>query len=251
LSSKSTSPDDKSDLRPASFLRPGSHLSSRGGAFPPAERSAFAFVAPRLQAGIFSSSPLAAKRTRRLSLASDVPLAAAASRTFCVPALSAGKTGASGLLPVPLVFRGSNLPVHPERSEWAPTKKRPARASYRSAALSPTFVAARFYVECGSSLPPFAKRACPRVLLASTWERQSPDWLLPFPQHLSFRAERPAPCLRAKRRDAQSRNLSSMIESPRRAPTLACCFCCPRRGTIYRARQTCSATCCIILRVLL
>jgi len=37
------------------------------------------------------------------------------------------------------------------------------------------------YVECGSlftlsfeGLPPFAARACPRVLLASTWKRRCP-----------------------------------------------------------------------------
>jgi hypothetical protein len=32
------------------------------------------------------------------------------------------------------------------------------------------------YVECGSLLPPSAERACPGVLLASPWDRQSPDW---------------------------------------------------------------------------
>jgi hypothetical protein len=36
------------------------------------------------------------------------------------------------------------------------------------------------HVECGSLLPLSAARACPGVLLASTWERQSPDWPLGF-----------------------------------------------------------------------
>ncbi|HEY6443983.1 MAG TPA: hypothetical protein VIY66_11665 [Candidatus Acidoferrales bacterium] len=36
------------------------------------------------------------------------------------------------------------------------------------------------HVECGSSLPLSAAGACPGVLLASTWELQSPDWRVWF-----------------------------------------------------------------------
>jgi hypothetical protein len=35
-----------------------------------------------------------------------------------------------------------------------------------------TFTDAPRHVECGSLLPPFAARACPGVLLVSTWEGQ-------------------------------------------------------------------------------
>jgi hypothetical protein len=40
----------------------------------------------------------------------------AAFRAFCVPALSAGKAGVSGLLPLSLVFRGSELSAPTEKT---------------------------------------------------------------------------------------------------------------------------------------
>jgi hypothetical protein len=85
---------------------------------------------------------------------------------------------------------------------------------------------ASHHVECGSLLPLSAAGACPDVLLAPTYERQSPIGALAFLRRRHPERSFARFCFSRGLcgRETQSKDLSSISIAPRREQTVRLCF---------------------------